>query len=149
MNHQTSRIRQQSKYRQGAAAVEFAIAITVLLMIVFASIEFSRLSMLRHSAEYASYVGSRKAMIIGASSNDVQDAVNEHLLDLGVTGVTVSVNPSNIKDDTEIVEVTVDVPVSGNSWISPVYYTGNIQGRTRLLTERAAADMLAKIPSGP
>lgn len=132
--------------RTGAAAVEFAIAISVLLMIVFASIEFVRLNMLKHSIEHASYLAARKGIIIGAKANDVKDEASAHLDLLSVTGETVTLNPSKIDDDTQVIEVVISVPVSGNSWISPVYFTGNITGRTRMLAERAAADMADAIP---
>lgn len=126
---------------RGAAAVEFAITISILFLFIFASIELARLSMLRHTVEHASYVGARNAMIIGSNSNNVKNAVTEYLSKVDVTGATVTVNPSQIKDDTDIVEVTVRVPVAGSSWISPVYFKSEIEGRTRLMTERAAADM--------
>ncbi len=135
--------------RIGAAAVEFAFAISILLMIVFASIEFVRLTMLKHSVEHASYVAARKGIIIGAQVNDVKQAAQDHLALMGVSGGTVTVNPSTIKDDTQVIEVTVDVPVSGNSWISPVYFTGTLSGRSRMLAERAAADMNSALPSVP
>ena len=41
----------QSNSRRGAAAVEFALASSVLLMMVFASIEFVRLNMMKHAVE--------------------------------------------------------------------------------------------------
>jgi Flp pilus assembly protein TadG len=132
--------------RAGAAAVEFAIAISVLLMVVFASIEFVRLNMLKHSVEHASYLAARKGIIIGAKSGDVKNEAKDHLAILNVSGETVTVNPSTIDDDTGIVEVTVEVPVSGNSWISPVYFSGTITGRTRMLAERAAAEMAGTSP---
>ncbi len=132
--------------RAGAAAVEFAIAISVLLMIVFASIEFVRLNMLKHSVEHASYLAARKGIIIGAKSADVKDEAKAHLAILNISGETVTVNPSTIDDDTQIVEVTVEVPVSGNSWLSPVYFSGTITGRTRMLAERAAAEMAGALP---
>ena len=50
----------KKQHRTGAVAVEFAIAISILLMIVFASIEFVRLNMLKHSVEHASYLAARK-----------------------------------------------------------------------------------------
>jgi hypothetical protein len=132
--------------RAGAAAVEFAVAISVLLMIVFASIEFVRLNMLKHSVEHASYLAARKGIIIGAKSNDVKNEALAHLAILNVSGETVTVNPATINDDTQIVEVIVNVPMSGNSWISPVYFNGTITGRTRMLAEREAADMAAALP---
>ena len=132
--------------RTGATAVEFAIAISILITIVFASIEFVRLNMLKHSIEHASYLAARKGIIVGAKTNDVKDAARDHLALLNVSGETVTVNPNSIKDDTQIVEVIVDVPTSGNTWISPVYFSGTITGRTRMLAEREAADMAAALP---
>lgn len=132
--------------RTGATAVEFAIAISILITIVFASIEFVRLNMLKHSIEHASYLAARKGIIIGAKTDDVIDTATAHLALLNVSGETVTVIPNEITDDTQIVEVIVDVPTSGNSWISPVYFSGTITGRTRMLAEREAADMSAALP---
>ncbi len=127
--------------RAGAAAVEFAIAMSVLLLVVFASIELVRLSMLKHSIEHASYLSARKGIIVGANVASVIEAANDHLSVMGVSNATVTVNPSKIDDSTQIVEVAIAVPVSGNSWVSPVYFKGSITGRSRMLAERAAAQM--------
>lgn len=135
--------------REGAAAVEFAVAISFLLLLVFGSIEFVRLTMLKHSVEHASYLAARNGMIIGAKSNDVKAIAEDHLALLSVSNATVALTPNSINDATQIIEVNITVPVSGNSWISPVYFTGDILGRTRMLTERAAADMAEALPPGP
>ncbi|TWU35017.1 TadE/TadG family type IV pilus assembly protein [Novipirellula artificiosorum] len=135
--------------RTGAAAVEFAIAISILLVIVFASIEFFRLNMLRHSVEHASYLAARTGMIVGAKSQDVAAVAEQHLQRMQVAKASVSVNPKTLSDETQVIEVTIDVPVEGNSWVSPIYYEGVISGRTRMLAERAAADMAAAIPATP
>lgn len=142
----TSKIKHRGKYRQGAAAVEFAVAISILLMLVFASIEFFRVSMLRHAVAHSSYLAARKGIIIGAKTADVKTAAQDHLTLLGVSGGTVTVTPNGIKDDTQVIEVHVEVPISGNSWISPAYFGGNMSGTTRMLTERAAADMNGALP---
>lgn len=136
--------------RRGAAAVEFAIAMTVLFLFVFASIEFVRLSMLRHSVEYASYLGARRGIIIGTKAKDAEDVAKEHLIAMGLTGGSVTVDPNNVTDETQMVEVSVNLPVTGNSWISPVYFGGTLTGRTRMYTERVAAEMSSAMPaSGP
>lgn len=127
--------------RTGAAAVEFAVAIVVLLTVVFASIEFVRLNMLQHSVEHASYLAARRGIIMGANASDVEQVAADHLNLMQVKGGNVVVNPSKINDDTQLIDVTVSVPVTGNSWISPVYFTGTLNGRTRMLAERAAAEM--------
>jgi Flp pilus assembly protein TadG len=142
-------VKRKSRTRTGAAAVEFAIAISVLLMIVFASIEFVRLNMLKHSVEHASYLAARKGIITGARSSDVKVAAEQHLAILGVTNALVTVSPGGIKDDTQVVEVIIDLPMSGNTWISPLYFNGTLTGRTRMLTERAASDMIGALPAKP
>ena len=135
--------------RDGAAAVEFAISVAVLIMVVFASIEFARLTMLKHAVEHASYLGARKGIMVGSSGQDVRDTAVAHLDKFSLTSATVTVNPTSITDSTDVIEVTTTVPVSGNSWISPLYFGGDLSGRTRMLTERAAAKQNAAIHGTP
>jgi hypothetical protein len=118
------------------------------MVIVFASIEFARLNILKHSVEHASYLAARRGVITGANVNDVKQVAQDHLAILSVTGATVSVAPNSIKDDTQMIEVNIDIPVAGNTWISPIYFTGTLSGRTRMLAERAAAEMSNALPSG-
>lgn len=132
--------------RRGAAAVEFAVAVSVLMVVVFASIEFARLNILKHSIEHASYLAARRGVITGANVNDVKQVVQDHLAILNVTGSTVTVTPDLIKDDTQMIVVNIDVPVTGNSWISPIYFSGTLSGRTRMLAERAASEMSLALP---
>ena len=131
----------RNRSRRGATAVEFAIAISILLMVVFASIEFVRLNMLRHSVEYSSYLAARTGIVAGANANNVKLVAEDHLAVMGIGNATVTVNPSNITDETELVEVSVSVPMAGNSWITPSFFGGTVTGRTRMLAERAAASM--------
>ena len=140
-------MKKRNSHRRGAVAVEFAFAFLVLITLVFAAFEFFRINMLKHSVEHASYLAARKGIILGASSADVINAANEHLATLEVVGSSVTLNPSNIVDETQLIEVKIDVPYSGNSWISPIYFNGSISARTRMLSERSAADMLKALPN--
>ncbi len=144
---------QRSCKRQGAAAVEFAISISILITIVFASIEFVRLNMMEHAIDHASYLAARKGIIVGADTTAIEQHAQDHLTQFSITGATVSITPDPITDETEIVQVDISVPMSGNSWISPLYFNGTMTGRTRMLAERAAAEMAgamaASSPGGP
>lgn len=131
--------------RHGAAAVEFAIAISLLLLIIFASIEFARLNMVKHSVEHASYLAARRGIITGAEVSDVKGAAEFHLGMIGLTGESITVSPDQIDDETTVIEVTIDVPMAGNTWISPAYFGGTISATTRMLAERVAADMAAAL----
>ena len=103
--------------------------------------------MLKHSVEHASYVAARKGIIVGAKFEGVESEALAHLAKFNLSNGSVTVNPSSITDDTQIIEVVTTVPVSGNSWISPLYFGGNLTGRTRMLAERAAANMSGALPS--
>jgi Flp pilus assembly protein TadG len=150
MRNRSSTIRSQKSFsrRRGAAAVEFAIAISVLLLIMFASIEFARLNMIKHSVEHASYLAARRGIITGAKVNDVKAAAEFHLGVIGLTGESITVSPNKINDQTTVIEVTIDVPMAGNTWISPAYFGGTMSATTRMFAERAAADMAGAVGAG-
>ena len=138
--HRPLRKRTPRSTRRGAAAVEFAISIAVLLAIVFASIEMTRVMMVRHAVTHASYLAARKVMVVGGNRDEAEAAAADHLQEVGVSLGSVVVNPSVITDETKMIEVVVNIPVSGNSWIAPLYFGGDISGRTRIMTERAAVN---------
>jgi len=112
-------------HRQGAVAVEFALAAPVLFLFVFASVEFSRVNMIRNTIENAAYEGARRGVLPGATAANCA-AVTQDLLDIiGVADSTITVNPMVILADTEEVTVTVEVPMTmANGYITPMYYLG-------------------------
>ncbi|MCA9246996.1 MAG: pilus assembly protein [Planctomycetales bacterium] len=115
-----------SHSRRGAVAVEVALTLPLLLLFVFGAIEFSRLNMLRHTAENASYEGARRGALPGASKQEVQQAASDVLDLLNVQKYTVSVSPNNITHSTKDVTVTVTIPVANNAWIAPMFASGMV-----------------------
>ena len=103
--------------RRGATAVEFAIAISILLLIVFATVEFVRLSIIRHTVEDASYAGAREAIILGATASDAESAVRDRLAIFDVKDAVVTITPNPIDDSTDIVQVQVDAPIGPNAQV--------------------------------
>ncbi len=100
-------------HRQGAVTVEFALAAPVLFMFVFASIEFSRVNMIRNTIENAAYEGARRGVLSGATAANCA-AVTQDLLDIiGVADSTITVTPLVILANTQDVTVTVEVPDDG------------------------------------
>ncbi|WP_040763991.1 TadE/TadG family type IV pilus assembly protein [Novipirellula maiorica] len=113
------------KPRRGAVTVEFAVAFPVLLLFVFAGIEFSRVNMIRNTAINAAYDGARKGIVPGATSAECEQAAMQLLDFVDISGGSADVTPSEIKADTESVTVTVTVPItSANSFITPQYFVG-------------------------
>ncbi|NND98209.1 MAG: pilus assembly protein [Pirellulaceae bacterium] len=129
--------------RRGAAAVEFAITVSILLMIVFAMIEFVRLSIVSHTVEDASYAGARAGIIYGATVAEVENAVQNHLAIFDISNAVITVTPDPIDDDAQIVTVNVDAPIAQNTWITPAFFGGTVSGQTRMLAERSADKMRA------
>ncbi len=123
--------------RRGAAAVEFSLVATVLFLFVFASIEFARVSILRHVVDHASYEACRIVIVPGATTAEAQARVNTLLSKYGVSGATISVSPDPILETTGAVTVQVSVPAASNRWGTAIFSGGvNLASSTTLLTER-------------
>lgn len=134
--------------RTGALTVEFAVTLPVIVLLVFGGIELTRVSMLRHTINHAAYEAARDAIVPGADVSEVILAAEEHLATIGVTA-SVIVEPSNITDDTAFVEVRVIAPVNGNSLVVPKFISGNLEGKSLLMTERSPMSMSAALPTPP
>lgn len=135
--------------RFGAAAVEFAVAATVLVLLVFAGIEFTRVFMLRHTVDHAAYVATRQAIVPGANSSTVLARAREHLDTIGVVNADVQLDPSEITESTRVVEVRIMMPVASNSLVVPRFVSGDLVGVCRMMTERAPMIMSKSLPTPP
>lgn len=136
----------RNELRRGAATVEFAIVSVVLFLLVLGGIEMTRVSMLRHTVDHAAYVAARDAIIPGANAADVIATAEAHLRTIGLSGATVTVNPATIQDETSVVEVLIDLPISQNSLMTPRFLFGDLVGRSALITERSPVQMAASLP---
>ena len=124
-------------YRRGAVVVEFAVAAPIFFLLVFASIEFGRLNMIRHAAENAAYEAARHAVVPGATSAEAIAKANQHLSALGFQGSSVTVNPTTLGDEHDEVTVAVNVPLGQNSWVFPRFTEGHtVSTSSTLRTER-------------
>lgn len=144
-----SNYRYRASVRMGATVVEMAIVSTVLFTILISGIELTRVTMLRHSADHAAYIGARRGIITGATAENVEEVVQGHMDAIGIRDATVTVIPEEITEATTQVEVEVGVPLAMNTWISPELFGKKLKGRARLLTERAAMVMSQSMPTPP
>jgi len=108
--------------RSGAVAVEFALTAPILFLFVFAAVEFCGINVIRHTAANAAYEGARRGIVPGATAADVQSIATREMEAVGATGSRVTVDPSSITAETRELSVTVEIPVSGNGWITPFFY---------------------------
>jgi Flp pilus assembly protein TadG len=124
--------------RRGATAVEFAIVAPIFFLLMMASFEFSRLNVIRHTADNAAYEAARHAMVPGATMKEAVTKANSILGTVGTRGAKVTISPTVLGPDVDTVNVRVEVPLSQNGWIVPRFTKGRtLTAQSTLRTERA------------
>jgi Flp pilus assembly protein TadG len=112
--------------RNGVAAVEFAVCLPVLVLVIIGSIEACTMVFLKESLTVAAYEGSRAALKPGATSADVVTRCNEVLTERSVEGGTVEVSPSNLGSIAAggTLQISVTAPCEPNG-VVPVWFYGD------------------------
>jgi Flp pilus assembly protein TadG len=127
--------------RRGATVTEFALTLPILLLLVFAGIEFSRAGALMNSAKIAAAEGARRGIILGTTSKDIQDVVKRELSMIGVDEATVLVNPAQVTDNTDIVTVGIKIPLNvRNGYVTPRFFVGDYVWRITAIPREAKND---------
>lgn len=133
--------------RRGAALVEFAFVLPVILLFFTTSIELFRLNQMRHAAASAAYEACRHVIVPGASQAEATAEAQRLMSLAGVSKVNVTISPAVITEATPSVTVKVDVPAKGNSWMVSAFSDKNIlSASSTLLSERVPAVQAAGIP---
>lgn len=116
----------RSAQRPGVAAVEFAVCLPVLVLIVFASIEACTMVFLKESLTVAAYEGSRVAVQPAATEAAIVARCQEVLAERNVAGASVELVPPLLAEAPagEPLEVRVSAPCSANAVI-PVWFYGS------------------------
>src|SRR5688572_20915708 len=79
------------KKRRGASVVEFAVVAPVFFLLVFGMIEYGRLVMVQQVLTNATREGARRAVLDGATTDDIEEVVEEYLTNSSIAGGTVTV----------------------------------------------------------
>ena len=111
---------QQQKHggRTGIAAVEFAIVLPLVLLLILGSIEISRVISVQHALQEASLTGCRLYAVSEKSQADATNIIDLSLAAAGITGYTISYTPATKNEIDTILEpvtVTISVPYSSIS----------------------------------
>ena len=124
--------------RSGITTVEFALTIPIAFLLLFATIEFARVNMIRNTLVNAAYTGARRAMVPGATAKLASEEAKRVLSICGIKEGSVTVSPQTLTPTTNDVTVTVTVPLNKNIWISPMFITSNSYSRTCTLSRERA-----------
>lgn len=104
--------------RKGVAAVEFAVVLPPLLLIVLGTIEASRAVGVQHTLQEASMNGCRIYMLRDKTQADAANVIHQALAAANIAGYTVSYDPptkAGIDSDMEPVTVNISVPYANVS----------------------------------
>ncbi len=107
-------------------AVEFAMTLPLLILLVFSILELSHANMVLNSIEAAAYEGARRGILPGATVTDCVDAAEESLRISRVRNATVSVTPGDLVNNRTAneVEVTITAIYGQNNIVAPKFTSG-------------------------
>lgn len=114
--------------RAGVATVELAIVSPIIFMVIFTAIEFGRMFMAIHGLEEAAREGCRTAIVAGATSQEVEQAVADRLTTFGIAGYEVELEPNSPYDacQGEPYSVTITVGYASISWLPSPQFLNDI-----------------------
>jgi len=110
--------------RSGVVSVEMAMCLPVLFLLLFGCYEVANANMLHHAAENAAYEAARAGIVPGATAQKCRDQAALILRGMGIQQFNVTVTPGTLQRNTATVIINVDVPLTGNALISPVFFGG-------------------------
>ena len=115
----SSRKRKFIRRRKGAAVVEFAVCLPVIILIVLGSIEAASLLFLRQALIQSAYEGAKVAIRTEGNNADVVSVVEAVAAGRRLSDVNVTLTPSDVSEaiQGEIVRITVSAPGDANSFI--------------------------------
>jgi Flp pilus assembly protein TadG len=128
--------------RRGASVVEFAIVAPVFFLLVFGMIEYGRMVMVQQVLTNATREGARRAVLDGATTDDIEDVVEEYLTNSSIDGgtVTVSPDPPSSAGSGDPVTVTVSIGFDQVSWLPSPFFLGGKTMTAQSVMRRESVD---------
>ncbi|MCA9088986.1 MAG: pilus assembly protein [Planctomycetaceae bacterium] len=121
-----------STARCGAALVELAICLPILLIITFGSIEAANSISLKQALTEVAYEAARIAVAQGRTEQDARTRATEILAARNIDNATVEISPkikSTTKPGTEVT-VTISAPAESGSVAPQWYFRGTTMSAT-------------------
>lgn len=124
--------------RKGAAIVELAIVLPLLLLLLMGTIEACAAMHLQQSIDIASYEAVRTSLLPKSSSTLVRTTAEKFLTNRNTKGATVSISPANFETAPigTTITVSISAPSDQNLPVSPFFFRGrNIVGSCSMMKE--------------
>jgi Flp pilus assembly protein TadG len=119
---------QQSGKRRGVAAVEFAVCLPVIILLVFGAIEASSFIFLKQALNVAAYEGIRESIRISSNTSSGVDRATNILDARNVQGFDIAFPNGEAADATRGDEIVIEVsaPTATNSPLAGQFVTNRI-----------------------
>jgi len=127
----------QTDRKNGAAVVEFAVCLPVILILLLGGIECTSMVFVSQSLNVVAYEGIRAAIRSNATTTDTLARCDEVILERNLQDVQVTLSPSNIEDldrGTQI-SVVVSCPVNSNSVMALKFFSDDLQAQAVMFKE--------------
>lgn len=102
-------------WRRGIAAVEFAVCLPMILMLLMGTIEACSMIYLKQTLSVSAYEGIRAAILPDATTSSVMDRANAVLTSRGVRDGTVTISPADFQSQPPEAWITIHVTAAGGS----------------------------------
>ena len=110
-----------SSKRRGAVAIEFALTIPILFLMLMGALELGHANMVLNTTEAACYEGARVGIVPGTTAAECV-AATQRLLDVSkIKDATISITPADLTTRTEAVTIRVVVPYRTNAITVPLF----------------------------
>ena len=123
--------------RRGTVTVEFALMVPIAFLLTFGLVEFTRVNMIRNTAQNAVYQAARAAIIPGGTAADAKAEANSILSIVRVNNAAVTVEPATITRSTRQIEVSISIPLGQNLWVTPRYFSHQTMVKKCVLTRES------------
>jgi len=113
----TRNTRRKKQRRLGAATVEFAVCLPIIVLIVFGGIQASNMLFLRQTLVQAAYEGIKTGVKVDGTAATAAASAQAVVDGRNLKNVTITLSPSDLTtvDRGSIIEMTVTAPSDDNS----------------------------------
>ncbi|HEV3002804.1 MAG TPA: TadE/TadG family type IV pilus assembly protein [Pirellulales bacterium] len=122
--------RRTAACRRGTSVVEFAFCAPVVFLVLFAVIEFSRVTQLQQSVRQAAFDGARAGVALDAATADVTNAATATATAVGISNPTVTMAPNPLTYLSPTVSVTVSTTPASNGWFLRFFNASSVISST-------------------
>ena len=125
-NHRSSA--RKSPHRRGVAAVELAVCLPVIILLVFGAIEASSFIFLKQSLNVAAYEGIRESIRLDSNNANGADRAENILNSRNVADFTIAFPNGESSDASRGDEIVIEVsaPTASNSPLAGQFVTNRV-----------------------